>query len=175
VHCNTGQGRKSSPTVHCCSAKHTHSRHCATAVTLWRFAHHTGVQGLSTNALQHCSGQIVFLTVQCCFAKQACSRHCVTANTPKKICCSYNCAVTEHQCSAALLTTRCIPHCSVLLAKQAHTRHCFTAITPVEVCPSYRCAVTLHQCCEAQFRVEGLPIHAWATSSHGQTVPSLQW
>ncbi len=46
---------------------------------------------------------------------------CVTAITPMKICCSYKCAVTHHQCTAALVWAKCISHCPVLLCKQAHS------------------------------------------------------
>ena len=42
-------------------------------------------------------------------------RQCVTADTPMELCSSYRCAVTQHQCTAALFRAKCSPHCSVLL------------------------------------------------------------
>ena len=58
-------------------------------------------------------------------ALQTCSQHaCVTAITPMKICCSYKCAVTQHQCTAALVWAKCISHCTVLLCKTGSQHAC---------------------------------------------------
>jgi len=68
----------------------------------------------------HCStgfGKNAIPTVQCYSAKQGHSMHYVTVTTPRKICCSYRCAVSQHQCTAALVLAKCSPHCSVLLCK----------------------------------------------------------
>ena len=46
----------------------------------------------------------------------------------------YRCAVTQYQCTAALLRAKCNPHCSVLLCRTSHSRHNLTAVTPTEVC-----------------------------------------
>ena len=35
---------------------------------------------------------------------------CVTAITPMEVCCSYKCAVTQHQCSATLVLAECPTH-----------------------------------------------------------------
>ena len=43
--------------------------------------------------------------------------HYVIAITPVQLCCSYRCAVTQHQCTAALVLAKCNTHCSVLLCK----------------------------------------------------------
>ena len=62
-------------------------------------------------------GLIAVTHVQCCFAQQPHSRHCVTTITPTEVCSSNRCAVTQHQCSAALLRAKCILHRPVLLCK----------------------------------------------------------
>jgi len=43
--------------------------------------------------------------------------HYVTVITPRKLCCSYRCAVSQHQCTAALVLAKRSPHCSVLPCK----------------------------------------------------------
>ena len=51
----------------------------------------------------------------------------VTAVKPMKICSSHRCAVTLHQCTAALFRAKCSPHSSVLLCKtgsQQTVCHC---------------------------------------------------
>ena len=63
-----------------------------------------------------------------------------------KVCCSYKCAVTQHQCIAALALAKCMPHCPVLLCKTVSQHACVTVNTPMKLCCSYRCAVTQHQC-----------------------------
>ena len=66
----------------------------------------------------HCNtGQMAVPTAQCCSARQACSRQCDTAVTPVDICCSYRCAMSQHQCTATLLRAKCsqCPDSSVLL------------------------------------------------------------
>ena len=89
-----------------------------------------------TNALQihqhHCIHHCPVLLCNCNYTG---SQHaCVTAITPmhdvaitpEKICCSYKCAVTHHQCTAALVLANCIHHCPVLLCKTGsqHACHC---------------------------------------------------
>ena len=59
-----------------------------------------GVQCLITNALQHWSEQKAFLIARSCSAKQADSI-----------------AVSHHQCTTALVKTKCFPHCPDLLCK----------------------------------------------------------
>ena len=80
---------------------------------IWRFALHTGAA-----TPMHCSidqGKMQFPLFQCRSAKQTHSRHCDNAVTPVGICPSYRCAVLQHQCIAALVRAKCIPHSSVLL------------------------------------------------------------
>ncbi len=74
---------------------------------------------------------------------------CVTATTPMKICCSCKCAVTHHQCTAALVWAKCISHCQLLLCKTGSQLACVTATTPMKICCSCKCAVTHHQCTAA--------------------------
>jgi len=79
------------------------------------------------------------------------NRHkaCVTAFAPMKICCSDRCAVTQQQCTAALVLARCTPHCSVLLCKTGSQQPCVTATAPIKICCSDRCAVIQQQCTAA--------------------------
>jgi len=44
------------------------------------------------------------------------------------------CAVTQHQCTAALFRAKCSPHCSVLLCKPGYSMQCVIALTPMEIC-----------------------------------------
>ena len=77
--------------------------------------------------MQHCSRQNAIPTAQCCSAMKAHSWQCFTADTPMDICSSYRCAVTQHQCSAALFRATCNPHCSVLLCNEGSQQavcHC---------------------------------------------------
>jgi len=79
-------------------------------------------------------------TVQCCSAKQGHSMHYVTVITPMKICCSYRCAVGQHQCTAALVLVKCSPHCSVLLCKTGsqhalcHCNYTYEDLLFIQVC-----------------------------------------
>ena len=66
-----------------------------------------------------------------------------------KICCSCKCAVTHHQCTAALVWAKCISHCQLLLCKTGSQLACVTATTPMKICCSCKCAVTHHQCTAA--------------------------
>ena len=74
-----------------------------------------------------------------------------------KICCSYRCAVTQHQCTATLFLAKSNPHCSVLLCKTGSQHACATAVTPMEIWSLYSCAVTQHQCSAALFRAKCNP------------------
>ena len=66
--------------------------------------------------------------------------HYVTVITPRKICCSYRCAVSQHQCTAALVLAKCSPHCSVLLCKTGsqhalcHCNDTCAALLFIQVC-----------------------------------------
>ena len=67
------------------------------------------------------------------------------------------CALTQHQCTAARFRAKCSPHCSLLLCKTGSK----TGSVPLQyaygVCSSYRCAVTQHQCTAARFRAKCSP------------------
>ena len=81
---------------------------------------------------------------------------CATAITPMEICSSYNCALMQHQSTAALVKAEQLSHCSVLLCKTGSQQLCATAVTPMDICSSYRCAVMQHQCTEALVKAEQL-------------------
>ena len=68
------------------------------------------------------------------------------------------CAVTQHQCTAALFRAKCSPLCSVLLCKTSSQHACVTAIAPMDIWSSYMCAVTQHQCTAALFRAKCSPL-----------------
>ena len=71
-----------------------------------------------------------------------------------EICSSYRCAVTQQECTAALVKAKCNPHCSVMLCETGSQQACVTAITHMEICSSYRCAVTQQECTAARFRAK---------------------
>ncbi len=87
---------------------------------------------------------------QCCCAKQVCQQACVNTNTPVKTYCSYNCAVTQHQCTATLFLAKAITTVQCCCSKQVASR-CVTAHTPIKTYCSYSCAVTQHQCTATLF------------------------
>ncbi len=57
-----------------------------------------------------------------------------------RVCSSYRCAVTQHQCIAALFMAKCNPHCSVLLCKSGsqqavcHCSHSYGDLLFMQVC-----------------------------------------
>ena len=117
------------------------------------------IQVCSDTTAMHCStGQINWIP-HCSklLCKTGSQLVWVTAITPMEICCSYRCAVTQQQCTAALGRANCIPHCSKLLCKTGSQLVWVTAITPMEICCSYRCAVTQQQCTAALGRSTGFP------------------
>ena len=63
----------------------------------------------------------------------------------------------SHQCTAALVKTKCIPHCPVLLCKTGW-QHCIvTAKTPLNISQTHRCAVSNHQCTAALVKTKCIP------------------
>ncbi len=92
------------------------------------------MQCLITNTLQHWSEQNAFLIAQSCYAKQADSI-----------------AVSHHQCTTALVKTKCLPHCPELLCKTGR-QQAVIANRPLGICSSYRCAMTQFQCTAALVR-----------------------
>ena len=64
----------------------------------------------------------------------------------RALCCSYRCAVTQHQCTATMVKANCISHCLMLLCKTGSLQACVTSMTPMDICCSFTCAVTQHQC-----------------------------
>ncbi len=59
---------------------------------------------------------------------------CATTITPVKACCSYSCAVTQHQCIATLFLAESNHRCPRLLCKIGCQQACVTANTPVKIC-----------------------------------------
>ena len=154
MHFSKVQGKMQSPLFSAALQNRLSAGSVSVQLHHWRFALPTGVQWLTTYALQQCSGHNAVPTVQCCSAKQAHSRHCVTAITPLEVCSSNKRAVLQHQCTAALVRAKCSPHCSVLLCKTGSQNVCGTAVTPMEICSSYRCAVMQHQSNAALVKAE---------------------
>jgi len=60
--------------------------------------------------------------------------------TPMEICSSYRCAVTQHQCTAALFRAKCNPHCSLPLCKTGshqavcHCKYTYGDLLFIQVC-----------------------------------------
>jgi len=103
-HCSTGQGRIGSPLFSAALQTRLTAALCHCNSTYGDLVF-TQVCSDATPK-QHWSGQNRFPTVQCCSAKQAHSLDHVTVVTPMQICSSYRCAVSQHQCSAALLRAK---------------------------------------------------------------------
>ena len=120
-------------TVQCCCTKQDDSMLVPLLLHLGRFVLRTGVQCHNTNALQHRSGETHPDHFSVLLCKTGSQHACDTA-----ICCSYRCAVTQHQRTAALFLVKCSPHRSVLLCKIGLQQACITAITPMKFCCSYR-------------------------------------
>ncbi len=97
------------------------------------------MQCLITNTLQHWSEQNAFLIAQSCYAKQADSI-----------------AVSHHQCTTALVKTKCLPHCPELLCKTGR-QQAVIANRPLGICSSYRCAVTQLQCTAVLIKTKCFP------------------
>ena len=96
--------------------------------------------------LMHCStgqGRTAF-SLFCAALQNRLTAACATAITPMEICSSYNCALMQHLCTAALVKAEQLSHCSVLLCKTGSQQLCATAVTPMEICSSYRCALMQH-------------------------------
>ncbi|DBB02981.1 TPA: hypothetical protein ACH3X1_013570 [Trebouxia sp. C0004] len=113
VECSSVQGKMQSPLFSVALQNRLSAGSLSLQLHLWRFAHYTGVQGPSTNALQQGSGQNAISTVQCCSVNHAHNRQCVTAG------------------QNAISTVQC---CS---AKQALRRQFVTAVAPMEICSLY--------------------------------------
>ncbi len=60
--------------------------------------------------------------------------------SPMEICSSYRCAVTQHQCTAALFRAKCNPHCSLPLCKTGshqavcHCKYTYGDLLFIQVC-----------------------------------------
>ncbi len=161
MHCSSVQGKMQSPLFSAALQNRLTAGSVSMQLHLWRYALQTSVDAVPT--------------VQCCSAKQAHSRQCVTALTPMEICLSYRCAVTQHQCTAALFRAKCSPHCSVRL-KQAHSRQCVTALYIYgDLLFTYRCAVAQHKSTAAVMRAKCIPTaqSCYAKHAHSMLV-SLQ-
>ena len=92
---------------------------------------------------------------------KTCSQHaCATATTPldmwsplrcaantlMKACCSYSCAMTQHQCPATVFLATSNHHCPVLLCITGVLQACVRADTPAKTCSPYSSAMTQHHC-----------------------------
>ena len=118
-HCNTVQGKMQSPLL--------------TAALQDRLAaglHHCNytyedllvIQLCSDPSPMHCntgSGMHSHCSLLLC--KTGLQQACITAITPMKICWSYSCAVTHHQCTATLVL-ECTPTAHCCSARQACSR-----------------------------------------------------
>ena len=101
VHCSTGQGRiasllfsaalQTSLTAALCHCNHT-------------YGDLLFIQVCNDARPMHCStGQGRIATLLSVLCKLASQQSCATAIAPKGICCSYRCAITQDQCTAALV------------------------------------------------------------------------
>ena len=95
--------------------------------------------------------KLLFAAVMSC--QRMCALHrgsqvaCVTAFAPVKICCSYSCAVAQHQCIAALfLAKNKSPLFCAALQKRLTAGFCHCIYTYEEL---LFMQVTQHQCTEA--------------------------
>ena len=84
-------------------------------------------------------------------------RCCVTAFTPIKFDYPHRCAITRHQCSAALFRAKCMPCCSVLLCKQAGSSFVPLHLHLSSLTTHTNIAITKHQCSAAIFRAKCMP------------------
>ena len=82
---------------------------------------------------------------------------CATAFIPIKFDYPHRCAITKHQCSAALFRAKCMPCGSVLLCKQADS-----SVDPIHLhllnfAIHTNFAINKHQCSAALFRAKCMP------------------
>ena len=79
----------------------------------------------------------------CAAVQTSWQQFCATAFTPIKFDYPHRCAITKHQCSAALFRAKCMPCGSVLLCKQAGS-----SVVPLHLHLSS--LTTPHRCCNHQ-------------------------
>ena len=65
--------------------------------------------------------------------------------------------MTQYQCTAALVRTKCIPHCLLFLCITGWHHCCVTTNRPLGICSSYRCAVSQYQCTAALVKTKCIP------------------
>ena len=122
------------------------------------FGLHTGVQVLSTSALQLCSCKKTCPTAQCCCVEQAGSSHVSLQHT-------YECLVfiqvyrysAPVHCSS-VHARRLAPLLSVAVWNRLAAAMCHYS-TPMNVWSSYRCTGTQHQCTAALIMPKFMPKH----------------
>ena len=83
--------------------------------------------------------------------------HLVTLITSMYICSSYSCAVTQQQCTAALLSANAFPTVQCCTANQAQSMLVVTSITTMDICSPYNCVVTQQQYTAALLRAKCIP------------------
>ena len=93
----------------------------------------------------------------CAAVQTSWQRCCVTAFTPIKFDYPHRCAITKHQCSAAIFRAKCMPCGPVLLRK-----HAGSSVSPMHLHLSNfaihtNIAITKHQCSAAIFRAKCMP------------------
>ena len=120
MHCGTGQGRTAF-SLFCAALQNRLTAalcHCS-----YTYGHLLFIQLCTDAAPKHCStgqGRTAF-SLFCAALQTGSQQPCATAITPMEICSSYNCALMQHQSTAALVKAEQLSHCSVLLCKQAHS------------------------------------------------------
>ena len=120
MHCSTGQGKLHSPLFKAALQNRLTAglSHCN-----YTYGDLLFVQVCSDTTAMHCStGQINWIP-HCSklLCKTGSQLVWVTAITPMEICCSYRCAVTQQQCTAALGRSTGFPTVQSCSAKQAHS------------------------------------------------------
>jgi len=121
MHCNIAQGKMYSPTMHCYFVKQAHSR----LVSLQcHYEDLLFVPVCSHPTPMHCSiaqrrmpRPLFSAALHYRYTYGDSQKACVIIGTPTEICCSYRWAVTQQQCTAALLKAKCNLHCFVLQCK----------------------------------------------------------
>ncbi len=165
VHCNTVQGKLLSPLLNAALQDRLAAGlyHCNNPLADLLF-----IQVCSDATPKPCStghGRIASPHCSVLLCKTG-SKQALTAITTMKICCSYRCAVTQHQCTALLFFAKCCAHSSVLLCKTGsqqalcHCNYTFTHLLFIQVCSdptpmhctTVLCKMLGHtaQCCSAR-------------------------
>ena len=145
--------------------------HCMLLCFTSALKHSTGAQ----KASEWLSGQSPLSSAAVC--KTGCQQACVSSNTPVEICCSYSCAMIQHQCTATHLGKKQSPLSSVAVCKTGCQQACVSANTPVEICCSCSCAMTHDKCTATLFLAKSshhCPVLLYAKQVHSKlSVPAI--